>query len=157
MEKINFVNGSLPALNATNLNKLQDNIEDSMKSIQTNSDIDTYSCNYVNNKITNINGQVLWENSSPTISIDNDTNITLNNDDYDIILWLFRYSSSVNQIISSHSIKGYGTKVSNILVGGVLRERSIEYNNETSYCIKYTGNGGALIPIYAIGYKTGLF
>ena len=83
--------------------------------------------------INNLKGKILWENSSPTSTIDNDTIITLNDDDYDIILWLFRYSSSVNKIISSHSIKGYGTKVSNIL------------------------EGGALIPIYAIGYKTGLF
>ena len=48
MEKINFVNNSVPALNATNLNKLQDNIEDSMKTEKTASDTDTYSCNYIN-------------------------------------------------------------------------------------------------------------
>ena len=30
MEKINFINQSTPALNATNLNKLQDNVEDSI-------------------------------------------------------------------------------------------------------------------------------
>lgn len=53
MEKINFVNNSTPALNATNLNKLQDNIEDSMKSEQTTSDTDTYSCNYINKFIPN--------------------------------------------------------------------------------------------------------
>lgn len=48
MEKINFVNNSTPALNSTNLNKLQDNIEDSIKSQKTLSDTDTYSCNYIN-------------------------------------------------------------------------------------------------------------
>lgn len=31
MEKIDFVNNSTPALNATNLNKLQDNIEDAIE------------------------------------------------------------------------------------------------------------------------------
>ena len=31
MEKINFINNSEPALNATNLNKLQDNVENAIK------------------------------------------------------------------------------------------------------------------------------
>ena len=59
MEKINFVNNTTPALNATNLNKLQDNVEDAIseleteqntkiKTTQTTSDTDTYSCNYIN-------------------------------------------------------------------------------------------------------------
>lgn len=49
IEKINFNNNQQPALNSTNLNKLQDNIEDSIKSQKTTSDTDTYSCNYINN------------------------------------------------------------------------------------------------------------
>lgn len=66
MEKINFVNNSTPALNETNLNKLQDNVEDSIqevvdkiKTTTTNSDTDTYSCNYINGIIesgSNSNG-----------------------------------------------------------------------------------------------------
>lgn len=48
MEKINFINNSVPALNSTNLNKLQDNVEDAMKSERTSSNTDTYSCNYIN-------------------------------------------------------------------------------------------------------------
>ena len=55
MEKINFVNNSTPAINETNLNKLQDNAEDAIqevinkiKTTETNSDTDTYSCNYIN-------------------------------------------------------------------------------------------------------------
>mgnify|MGYP003307778316 CR=1 FL=1 len=73
MEKINFINNSQPALNARNLNKLQDNIEDSLNelnenkfdktSIQENyneSDENTYSCNYINGIIesgSNTNGE----------------------------------------------------------------------------------------------------
>lgn len=48
MEKINFVNNQLPAINATNLNKLQDNVEYAFKSEYTESGEDTYSCNYIN-------------------------------------------------------------------------------------------------------------
>lgn len=64
MEKIDFRNNQQPALNETNLNKLQDNVEqaiqevqndtdtklnaDNVKTAQTLSDTDTYSCNYIN-------------------------------------------------------------------------------------------------------------
>lgn len=55
------MNNSTPALNATNLNKIQDNIEDSMKSEQTTSDTDTYSCNYINSIIeTGTNSDGSW-------------------------------------------------------------------------------------------------
>lgn len=52
MEKINFTNGTTPALNATNLNKLQDNVENAIaeqiNTQNTTSDSETYSCNYIN-------------------------------------------------------------------------------------------------------------
>lgn len=52
MEKINFKNkgepGAIP-INANNLNLMQTNVENSFKSSMTNSDTDTYSCNYINN------------------------------------------------------------------------------------------------------------
>ena len=64
MEKINFINNQQPAVNDTNLNKLQDNVEDaiqevqdsvdskidvsSIKTAETTSNTDTYSCNYIN-------------------------------------------------------------------------------------------------------------
>lgn len=75
MEKINFVNDTTPALNATNLNKLQQNVEDAIGDVQTDinnkldktsvkntystSATDTYSCNYVNSIVesgSNTNG-----------------------------------------------------------------------------------------------------
>lgn len=89
MEKINFINGSTPALNATNLNKLQDNVEDAIDAVQddvdslgtnkldktnvktTNitSDTDTYSCNYINRKLDTL----LYSNDEGS-----NGNITLN-------------------------------------------------------------------------------
>lgn len=35
MEKITFVNGQAPALNATNLNQLQENVEDAIEAVIT--------------------------------------------------------------------------------------------------------------------------
>lgn len=87
IEKINFINNQQPALNSTNLNKLQDNIEDSMKSEQTTSDTDTYSCNYINEIITSGNnytkfkdGTLIVYGTTPSISwIANfDTKIEIN-------------------------------------------------------------------------------
>ena len=37
MEKINFINQTTPALNATNLNKLQDNVEDAIEETEQQS------------------------------------------------------------------------------------------------------------------------
>ncbi len=54
MEKINFGNkgdANAKPLNNTNINQLQDNMENSFKSTQTISDTDTYNCNYINNAI----------------------------------------------------------------------------------------------------------
>lgn len=62
MEKINFINNSQPAINDTNLNKLQDNVEDLIKTEQTTSDEDTYSCNYINGIVesgSNTNGNYI--------------------------------------------------------------------------------------------------
>lgn len=77
MEKINFINDTTPALNATNLNKLQDNVEDeiditnsnvtslstnkldktSVKDTYSTSATDTYSCNYVNQIVESGNNE----------------------------------------------------------------------------------------------------
>lgn len=53
MEKINFVNNSQPALNATNLNKLQDNIEEELDNIIPKlvySTTETVAGTWINNK-----------------------------------------------------------------------------------------------------------
>lgn len=72
MEKINFKNkgeaNAIP-INSTNLNLLQDNVENSFKTIPTTSDKDTYSCNYINNVMqNNILGVSLTANVAPQIS-----------------------------------------------------------------------------------------
>lgn len=53
MEKINFTNypNMNKPVNSNNLNQLQKNVENSFKSTKTESDNDTYNCNYINSKI----------------------------------------------------------------------------------------------------------
>jgi hypothetical protein len=88
MEKIDFINNQQPALNATNLNKIQDNTEDAIQEVQdvaddldtnkldktsvkdaySTSTTDTYSCNYVNGLETYSNNETrvgTWTDGKP--------------------------------------------------------------------------------------------
>lgn len=68
MTKITFED--LPSTNtplsASNLNTMQDNIENSFKTTQTNSDTDTYCCNYVNNLVNSTGWTQIGSNSYDT-------------------------------------------------------------------------------------------
>lgn len=76
MQKIPFEN--LPStnypVNASNLNQLQTNVENSFKGTNTTSDSDTYNCNYLNTKIAGllpVKKWSLWPTSSnKTITTD---------------------------------------------------------------------------------------
>lgn len=118
---------------------------------------DSYSCNYVNNNITN--AKILWTNPSPTNDFATQT-ITLNSSDYDLLMWIFKTGTSVVMV---YNIKGYGAKTIDITGNTNTRRRQIDYVSDISYTIgnAYGEDGnirnGALIPLYVIGYKTGLF
>lgn len=136
------MNNSTPALNATNLNKLQDNVEDAIDAVQddvdslgtnkldktnvkttnTTSDTDTYSCNYINtinNKIysalsinTNIDnlkivGTYGIYNATGTLPFgysQNDNNIFI-----EVLMWSNDYG---RQIL--HDVRTTNTYVRNI-------------------------------------------
>lgn len=140
-------------------NKVTDANMNEIKSVVNNA-IDQVDANTTN--IGNITGTILWTNPNPTSDITT-LNITLNSSNYDMILWLCKEATPLDNLISEYSIKGYGVKFNNINGNGTDRRRQIDYNSDTSYTIQsaYSQDGsnpnGALIPIYAIGYKTGLF
>ena len=136
------MNNSTPALNATNLSKLQDNVEDAIDAVQddvdslgtnkldktnvkttnTTSDTDTYSCNYINtinNKIysalsnnTNIDnlkivGTYGIYNATGTLPFgysQNDNNIFI-----EVLMWSNDYG---RQIL--HDVRTTNTYVRNI-------------------------------------------
>lgn len=112
----------------------------------------------VNNNATelsNLKPVLLWTNPSPSTEISSNTSITLNSDNYDFILWIFRVSISNNQTDSDFSLKGYGLRH---YIGNVYR--TITRNSDTSYTINASSDAAynnAAIPLYAIGYKIGLF
>lgn len=66
MNKIIFINKQAPALNATNLNLLQDNVEDAI----------TDSENVINNKISTTNANISQMQNIILVALDNDVTLT---------------------------------------------------------------------------------
>lgn len=122
----------------------------------------------IRDNISNITGKILWTNPNPMSEFASQT-ITLNSNDYDYLEFIFKsdYDDSTKAIISGRTIKGYGVRTSYTSITSFkFWSRQINYNSETNYdigdCIVITSNSGSvsntnLIPLYVIGYKTGLF
>ena len=125
----------------------------------SNSTTDSYSCNYVNN----LTGKILWTNPDPTQAITTDTEISLSSSDYDILEIFFQqrthttlYTYSAKMLKSST-----GTRLYLPTTDGNMY-RNFTKNTDTSYTIStmvgHSQNDNTLvIPLYIIGYKTGLF
>lgn len=134
--------------------------------------------NYVDNKVNDVNGKILWANPNPTSAFTPQI-ITLNSNDYDVLEIFFKVSTSATSTksYSTRFLKGYGTQLINVinLNEGVsqptgARSRDVDYVNDTKLHFKnglVRDNGtqtsvpdvrnDILIPLYIVGYKTGLF
>lgn len=142
-------NANIPATN-----KVQDTDMNEIKSVVNNNATE----------LTNITGQILWTNSNPTSSFSPQT-ITLSSSDYDMYEVIY-YSSitQAGQMATGKIKKGenlyltqtyYDTQVR-------VRQREVNYSSDLSLNVQEAKNNGNvqntdLIPIYVIGYKTGLF
>ena len=122
-----------------------------------------------------LKGKLLWKNISPTSSFPSQ-NITLSSSDYDVLEIYYNQGTSNTKCWCVKVIKGYGTDLTLLINfnAGVSsqsidgRARGISYVNDTTYaisdCLERSGSGttapgvnnGGLIPLYIIGYKTGL-
>lgn len=94
MKKIDFTNNTTPALNATNLNQLQGNVEQATR------------------------GDLLWTNSNPTTGMGQDT-IPLDLSDYVSVKIIFKVDASTTTMASSRYIEreieiGYRSSVDHI-------------------------------------------
>lgn len=126
-------------------------------------------------EINNIKGKVLWTNSSPTSAFANQT-ITLSSGDYEMYEIIFKPTISGddnNRLQSSGRIpKGYGTRLfvgyagaANAGANIYSRIVTITSNTQITFDKAYWGYGNTvrtenndlLVPIYVVGYKTGLF
>lgn len=125
-----------------------------------------YNAPYINGQT----GKILWTNPNPTSNFSG-TIITLNSSDYDMyeIIYSSEAGTLNNTLKSTKSIKGYGTIMEITNPSGSvtpIRARNVTYDTDTRLMISdgYTNNvyplstdNSKCIPLYIIGYKTGLF
>lgn len=117
--------------------------------------------------LSNITGNILWTNPNPTNDFSGQ-NIILSSDDYDVLEWYYRNDVPSNLCFSQQILKGYGTQLDFLSTASGSRQwsRRIIRNSDTSFtcwdCVKVDGSSttndnGLCVPLYVIGYKTGLF
>lgn len=159
---------NLPSTNtpitADRLNHMEDGIYDAyaINNSYSTSQTTGYTSYYVNNNFEK-KGTILWTNSSPTNDFASQ-NITLSSGDYDVLKIFFKRTKTENILLSNETIKGNSMVTITINQSSKLRSRRINYTNETTLAVAdaYDENGSniensALIPLYVVGYKTGLF
>ena len=136
----------------------------------------------INENKTEINGmkaKLLWTNPNPTSNFPSSGEtgtISLSTDDYDFIIWVcsdynsftspagnFIYFKGQNYMNFSNAIGSSGTQIFNIFR---FLQRVDDKTFHISRCFKYKQAGNntsltyedkTLLPMYAIGFKTGLF
>lgn len=164
MAKITYENKE--TLNAqpsiANKNKVSSDDMNEIKTVVNNND-DTLS---------NVKGTILWTNPNPTIVMA-PTQITLSSSDYDILEIFYVNYTTDGKIISGRTIKGNPTILTTLFFYNsnmYMGERIIEYIDATTLnignCRKIIDNSSIsntdvsnswAIPLYIVGYKTGLF
>lgn len=112
----------------------------------------------------NLKGQILWTNPNSTSDFSAQA-ITLSSNDYD--MYEIIYYSSITQAVQMTT--GKIKKGENLYLTQTyydaqvrVRQREVIYNSDLSLNVQEAKNNGStqntdLIPIYVIGYKTGLF
>lgn len=125
--------------------------------------VDSLDGNYTNlapsvQAVNNALGHIVWTNSDTNIAF-TPQNITLSNEDYDSLLWIFKYSTGNNFSILAYSIKGMGTfaNLGNGYNGDLIsrqidRVSNIEFTIHDGYLNKSIDNT-VLIPMYVIALK----
>lgn len=113
--------------------------------------------------------KILWTNPNPTNNFVAQT-ITLNNDDYNVLEIIYLQNLTQDYTLSQRFLKTTGTVlISTEAASGLglgVRTRKIDYNSNNLIvqdCIASNGGTGGktyndlCVPLYIIGYKTGLF
>ena len=133
--------------------------------VNSNSDstTNTYSCDYANKAF---GGTILWTNPSPTSDFAaQDVNVNISS--YDCIKIIYNYSvgspfelntgeipsSSAGTVLSmlynSSGINFFTSRIVNFASNKLTFENAIDSNGNST--------NNRLVPLYVIGYKTGLF
>lgn len=108
MSKITYANKVALNENAeiSDINKVTDSDMNEIKAVVNNNDDELIT---INTKLTNITGQILWTNSSPTSTFEAQT-ITLSSGDYDFYEIYCTYNGSTASQYANgfRTIKGKG-------------------------------------------------
>ena len=135
--KTTWVNGETP-INADNLNNIETGV-------------------------SGVIGTILWTNPDPTADFSSQ-NIALNSSDYDVLEFVWLGIKTLSIVFSERVIKGHGTQFDYFQTTSTntRASRRITYVNNTSYTvgdcnISNNSANNFCIPLYVIGYKTGLF
>lgn len=144
-------NADIPATN-----KVQDTDMNEIKSVVNNNA----------QEVTNITGQILWTNSNPTSTFTSQS-IDLQNSDFDTIQIVFYQASNILRFQTTGTIPIGDSLITTMFnAKSYIRNFSVSNNILTfDDCNTYnsynsataTVNNNAIIPLYVIGYKTGLF
>ena len=123
------------------------------------------------NAINSMQGAILWVNPNPSSNF-SAKNITLSSGNYDILEIFYSNAPGTNYIYSSRIYKGKSTFLTVNHISGsntvFHRWRAFDYSNDTTYSISTGTQQGTnsassdnsisyIIPLYVIGYNTGLF
>lgn len=111
-----------------------------------------------------IKGTLLWQNPNPNNAMGDQT-INLNSSEYDFYEVFYKNNKDVNRLKSQKSIKGSGVSIFGLEGSsqGNTYIRDLDYVNDTTMFVGICANPGVsyvndyCVPIYIIGYKTGLF
>lgn len=158
--KTTWVDNQPPYLNAENLNKIENQLEINTSNIAANtSAIETNTSTLTG--LVGLEGEVLWTNANPTSDFASQT-ITLNKslDSYNCYEIFFRQSKTASRIMTSGKVPvGCGT----ILVehANIYRPTGTTVSGNTVYFEDAKNNGSTtvveVVPVYIVGYKTGIF
>ena len=167
--KTNWQNGVTP-VNSTNLNHTEQGIYDNSTNIGNLNNLNTTEktnlVGAINEVNTNLSGTLLWTNSSPSSNWTS-ANVILSSSDYDLLEWYFRSSTTTpNFLVPLKIPKGEnGSMIYYNPGASAIGHRFISRVDDTTYTVdtyvNIYGSGGdtgnRLIPMYVVGYKTGLF
>lgn len=110
---------------------------------------------------------ILWSNPNPSSTFAAQ-NIVLSSDDYDVLKIYFKKTSNENRLMCLETIKGFGIDLHYIDDSCAMFSRGMSRVNDTTFSLasaKYklasssstVGDNSRCVPIYIVGYKTGLF
>ena len=110
-----------------------------------------------------LKGKLLWTNPNPIATFPQQ-DITLSSSDYDMLEIFYKSSGRNSYCFSQKTLKGLSTVITNVspTQSPYVQRRYVDYINDTKYNVKsvegaYGGDNINLVPIYVVGYKTGLF